>query len=247
MANPPDLSVVIPAYREEANLKELLPRLSTVLAALDVSSEVIVVVERDASGATMNLYESNGARPVRRVPDDLFGDAIRTGLATVQASRWVIVMDADGSHAPETIPRLLAEASADSSVDVVIASRYVSGGSTENPLPLIVMSRVLNALYAVVLGLKCRDVSTNFKLYRAPLLGGIQLRCKNFDVVEEILVRLRSQKRDLCIVEIPDAFLQRVHGESHRRLGVFVVSYLLTLARLRASTWVGSNRSRVLK
>jgi dolichol-phosphate mannosyltransferase len=98
------------------------------------------------------------------------------------------------------------------------------------------MSRLLNRAYAVVLGIHARDLSTNYKLYRASVLTDIKLSCQNFDIVEEILAKARQADPGIVVKEIPDYFHQRRYGESKRRLGPFVASYLVTLARLRWET-----------
>jgi dolichol-phosphate mannosyltransferase len=95
------------------------------------------------------------------------------------------------------------------------------------------MSRFLNLGYSLVLGLKIQDVSTNFKLYRSSALLVEELQCENFDIVEEILARALRAKKGLKVVEVPDHFFERKAGESKRKLGPFIASYLLTLYRLR--------------
>lgn len=231
------LAVVIPAFDERANLEVLLPQLVQVaLENPDARIEPLVVVERGAKAEDIRVLESLGAHVVLRHPTDSFGDAIRSGIRSVpQAADYVVFMDADGSHSPTRIPDLLEEAPA---ADVVVASRYVSGGTSDNGFVLKAMSIALNRAYSLVLGIDCRDVSTNFKLYRAPDLRQIHLVCENFDIVEEILVRVQELKtpRRLSIVEIPDHFAQRRSGVTKRRLGPYIASYLWTLGKLRFSS-----------
>jgi dolichol-phosphate mannosyltransferase len=74
-------------------------------------------------------------------------------------------------------------------------------------------------------------------LYRRGDLAQIHLECRDFDVVEEILFRLKALHGEAFkVVEVPDHFRERKHGETKRRLGPFVVSYLGTLVRLRWQT-----------
>jgi dolichol-phosphate mannosyltransferase len=116
----------------------------------------------------------------------------------------------------------------------VIASRYVEGGHSDNGPLLRAMSRSLNFTYGLVLGLKCHDISTNFKLFHYRDVRDVTLSCSNFDIVEELLFRVRQERGPaLRIVEIPDYFHERDEGETKRQLGPFVASYLLTLTRLR--------------
>jgi dolichol-phosphate mannosyltransferase len=143
-------------------------------------------------------------------------------------------MDADGSHNPKTIPKLLTKIE-ESRASVVVASRYVDGGGTANSLILRIMSRVLNKVYAIVLGINAQDISNNYKIYRAEALRNIRLKCSNFDIVEEILLEIKKKHGSYFVIEeIPDYFQERVSGKSKRNLFLFMISYGLTLVRLRA-------------
>jgi len=225
----------MPALDELPNLRTLLPDIHRQLAnATSGLTAIYVIVETSPSDYLLEALEQLRAKVVSRKPTDSFGDAIRTGIGAVDPEfDYVIVMDADGSHRPETIPRLLEAAG---HCDVAIASRYTPGGSTANGPVLTVMSRALNLGYRIVLGLECSDISTNFKLYRRADLQAITLQCQAFDIVEEILFRLRKlHNNQLVIAEIPDHFAQRNFGETKRKLGPFIVAYFVTLIRLRFS------------
>jgi dolichol-phosphate mannosyltransferase len=143
-------------------------------------------------------------------------------------------MDADGSHAPEFIAELHPHSFQH---DIVIASRYVKGGSTENSPILEFMSRVLNLTYAIVLGIRCRDMSNSFKIYNGDRLRALDLRCGHFDIVEEIMVGFARDGQALRIREVPFTFQCRDEGESKRKLFAFILSYFFTLMRLRFRTW----------
>lgn len=223
-----DLSVVIPSYLEEENLRLLLPRLLMVLRGCGRSFEVLVVDTPQPLDNTAAVCEANGVSYLPRSGGDRYADAVRTGIARA-AGKWILFMDGDGSHAPEFIPRLLEHAEG---YDVVAASRYVEGGATENPAVLIWMSRVLNVVYRRVLGIPCLDVSNSFKLYRADKLKGIPLVCSHFDVIEEILVRLSIADPRLRIREVPFVFKARMFGVTKRDLVTFMLSFVVTLGRL---------------
>lgn len=231
------LAVVLPSYDEDENLKTLLPELSAVLDGIDgFDTTILVVVRADPDPTTLDGVRELGAIPVVRGPSDSFGDAIRSGIASVPPDvEFVIFMDADGSHPPATIPRLLEYAD---SHDVVVASRYVHGGQSDYGPVLRGMSRSLNLCFRLVLGIDCKDVSTNFKLYKRAQLQHITLTCDKFDVVEEILFRLQRLvgKKSFRIHEVPDRFHERRSGSSKRQLGPFVVSYVVTLVRLRTTS-----------
>jgi dolichol-phosphate mannosyltransferase len=139
-------------------------------------------------------------------------------------------MDADGSHPPEFIKNLWAESQDN---DVVIASRYIDGGATDNNLTLVMMSLLVNRIYSLVLNLKCKDVSNSFKLYRASHLKRLHLVSNNFDIVEEILFKLKRSSPSTRILEIPFTFKKRMFGNTKRNLFLFTLSFIFTLIRLR--------------
>jgi dolichol-phosphate mannosyltransferase len=222
-------SVVLPAYLEEENLRLLLPRLRAVLDVRGEPYEIVVVDTVTPLDATPTVCAEETVRCVARSPGNTFGDAVRTGIAEARG-RWIVFMDADGSHTPEFLPRLLDHAG---EYDVVIASRYVEGGYTENSRSLVLMSRVLNVSYSFVLGLPCRDVSNSFKVYPAEQVKSLSLRCQNFDVVEELLYKLVRKYPKTRFKEVPFTFKKRMFGETKRNLIAFTATYLYTILRLR--------------
>ena len=230
------LSIVIPAYDELLNLRELVPEIKRVTKQLqNFSTEILIVLPSIAKPEEIQEIKNFGATVVMRQPTDSFGDALRGGFAAVSdTSEFVLVMDADYSHNPLAITRLLA---ASSGAHVVVASRYTHGGTTANSLLLKIMSRLLNLAYSIVLGINCRDISTNYKLYRRSDLKNIVLNCKDFDIVEEILFKVKSiHGHSFVIREVPDHFSERKFGVTKRQLGPFIISYFRTLVRLKISS-----------
>ncbi|MDA8243422.1 MAG: glycosyltransferase [Elusimicrobia bacterium] len=229
MAIEPELSIVLPAYREAENLAEILPRLQAVLPGLGFPCEIMVVDTMAPTDDTPAVCAAGGARYVNRRNSDLYGDAVRTAIAEARG-RYVLFMDADGSHPPEFVAKMAAERE---NCDVVAASRYVDGGGTDNPRVLILMSRVLNLIYSVVLNIKCADISNSFKLYRRERLASLRLYCRNFDVIEEILFKMVKARPDTRIKEIPFTFERRKFGVTKRNLPAFMLSFAVTLVKLR--------------
>lgn len=223
-----DLSIVIPAYLEEENLRILLPRLLDVLPRLGASFEVLIIDTCPPKDKTSEVCAQWKVTHIPREGGAFYGDAVRTGIR-YSSGDWVLFMDADGSHTPEFLPSLWAYRH---DYHVVIASRYTEGGETENPRYLIWMSLVLNVAYSWVLGLKCKDVSNSFKLYRGKDLRDLTLHCKNFDIVEEILVKIGGSTTKLRIKEVPFVFKKRMFGNTKRNLFAFILSFYVTLARL---------------
>ena len=117
--------------------------------------------------------------------------------------------------------------------NVVIGSRYVKGGTTVDAKSSQVMSRILNFVFRIVTGVKAKDLSTNFRFYRSEEMQKLQLKCVNYDVLEEVLLKLRLlSKKNFRIGEVPIHFVKRNYGESKRRLLPFIWSYFKTMFRL---------------
>jgi len=220
----PDLSVVIPALNEGPNLALLLPALRAQIEALGLTSEVLVIT-RGNDAATREAADGSGARVVDE-PERGYGVALRTGFRLARG-RHVLTMDADLSHGVAFV-RDLWEAR--EQAEVVIASRYVPGGSANMPRDRYLLSRILNWFFSRGLSLPARDLSSGFRLYRADVLASVGLRGRDFDIVPEILVRLYSE--GWRIREIPFAYAPRRHGSSNARVFAFGLAYLRTFRAL---------------
>jgi dolichol-phosphate mannosyltransferase len=219
-----DLTVVIPVLNERENVAALLPRLDVVLEQLECASEVLVV-DGGSSDGTAELARSLGARVLlQKTPG--YGGALREGFAAA-GGEYIITLDADLSHDPDFIAKLWR---ARSRADIVIASRYVKAGVAYMPLHRKLLSRVLNRFFAIGLGLPVRDLSSGFRLYRASLLAELDARGRNFDVLEEILVK--AYAAGWHVVEIPFTYYPRDHGSSHARIFRFGLALLGAFARL---------------
>jgi len=224
-----DLSVVIPAYREEENLRIILPRLKQTLEQMQLKSEILVIDTCDGLDQTAQVCQENGATYINRQHGNAYGDAVRTGIQHARGT-CTVFMDADGSHTPEFLKELYAERETN---DVVVSSRYVQGGSSDNSGSLIFMSLLVNKMYAWFLGIRCKDVSNSFKLYQTDQLQALHLTSNNFDIVEEILVKLARHKKQLVIKELPYFFKERMFGHTKRNLVSFAFSYATTLIKLK--------------
>lgn len=224
------ISVVLPAYLEEENLKRILPQLQEVLK--DIEHEILVVDTMEPMDDTRSVCEMNDCRYVPRRVGNLYGDAIRTGIAEAQ-KEYLVVMDADGSHNPKDILRFY-ECMNEGNVDLIIGSRYCKGGNSHNGFVLKLMSKTLNLGYRLIFQLKVADVSDSFRMYHTEQVKELQLECDNFDLVEEILIRLQLSKKGFTIKEIPIYFNKREFGESKRDLVKFIFSYIKTMRSLYA-------------
>lgn len=223
------LSVVLPAYKEADNLFIILPKIKYELINLGINYEILVIDTLVPMDSTKKICVENKVIYVNRERGNNYGDAIRTGIKKA-CGEFVIFMDADGSHSPEFLRELYTHRKG---ADVVIASRYIDGGHTENNQVLIFMSFVVNVLYSLVLDLKCKDVSNSFKLYKNKQLRDITLYCNNFDIVEEIMFKLKKNNKNIIFLELPYVFKKRIFGKTKRNLFLFILSYVVTIIKLR--------------
>ncbi|HTV14234.1 MAG TPA: glycosyltransferase [Acidobacteriaceae bacterium] len=225
----PELSVVMPAYREAGALSQLLPSLVQALNQLETSYEIVVADSMEPLDDTAAVCARYGVRHLHRTGGNTYGDAVRSGIRAAEG-KYVLLMDADGSHNPNDIEKLWRIRDR---TDIVIGSRYVAGGATENPFFLIFLSRVLNYMYELVFRLPVRDISNSFRLYRGDELRSLELVSNNFEIVEEILIRLVCGSIAATVAEAPVTFEKRKAGESKRNLPAFMLSYVASIRRLR--------------
>ena len=224
------LSLVLPALNEAENLNRVLPELKKALAGLGPTYEIIVV-DGGSSDGTQEIVRKHEVRLVsQKLPG--FGGAYRAGFGQARGE-YILTLDADGSHDPAFLKGLWA---ARGKGDVVIASRYVPGGTAEMPAWRLLLSRMLNIMFGRGLSLPVHDLSSGFRLYRGAVLRELELSATDFDVLEEILIRALAA--GYRVHEVPFQYRARVAGHSHARLLKFAVSYLRTFVamwRLRNS------------
>jgi len=221
---PPDIAVVIPALNERENLELLIPSLWSVTRRLSLEAEIIVVEGGSVDGSS-GAAEQLGARVITQ-QDRGYGGALLAGFAAARAP-FVVTMDADLSHQPvflEDFWRLRSDA------DLLIASRYVAGGSAEMGSVRRVLSRILNRTYGRVLRLPLRDVSSGFRMYHQDVLSTLDLQARDFDALEEILVKVYI--RGGRVREVPFHYQARQTGKSHAKLIKFGWAFSKTLFRM---------------
>src|SRR5437588_1540666 len=220
----PDLSIVIPAIDERENLELLIPAIREIITTLEISAEIIVV-DGGSNDGTVEASERRGARVIRQ-QERGYGGALLAGFAAARAP-YLLTMDADLSHRPSFITEMW---NSRTKAHVLIASRYVPHGHAEMTLFRRVLSKVLNYTYARILSLPFKDLSSGFRMYRSDVLGTFTLRARDFDALEEILIRVYAEGWN--ILELPFHYMTRGTGRSHAKLLKFGWAYLKTLGRM---------------
>ncbi len=224
------LSIALLAYKEAENLKVLLPKIIENIEKAEKNYNIIVVDTEKTLDDTPAVCEEYGCRYVnQRYPG--FGGAFRTAIEEADKKTFLI-LDSDGSHNPIYIPDIINKFHAEK-LDIVIGSRYVKGGKTNDSFTSIVMSHILNTVFRIFLGIPAKDISTDFRMYHTKDLKSVSLKCTNYDVLQEVLVKIQKKRgRKLRYGEVPITFDKRIYGESKRRLIPFIISYMKTLIYL---------------
>lgn len=219
------LTLALLAYKEAENLKVLFPKIIDKLNTIGEDYEILVVDTAEPLDNTKEVCEEYGARYINQeLPK--FGGAMKTAIKYASKDKFMI-MDSDGSHDPEYIipmHKLFTE----KDMDVVIGSRYTKGGVTDDNWSSRVMSKCLNFAYRICTGVKAKDLSTNFRIYRTDLIKDLDLKCEVYDILEETLLKIKLKKKDMKIGETPITFHKRMYGQSKRNLIPFIISYMKT-------------------
>ena len=219
------LTVIIPALNEAGNLAGLLPVLRDMASRLTKEYELIVV-DGGSQDGTADVAAKQGARVVRQTEPG-YGGALKAGFAAAQGD-YVATMDADLSHRPEFLRRLW---NVRDRAEVIIASRYVEGGRANMPWSRYLLSRILNSFFSRGLSLPYRDLSSGFRMYNRSALRDIKIKSRDFEVLEEILIRLYAQ--GFQIMEVPFYYAPRREGASHAK----VIKFGIRMLRTFISMW----------
>ncbi|MDN3494777.1 polyprenol monophosphomannose synthase [Planococcus sp. APC 4015] len=224
--------VIIPTYNEIENLESIVDR---VLASND-HTDVLVVDDASPDG-TGDLADRLAARHpevhvLHRATKDGLGGAYLAGFAWgLERGYWALVeMDADGSHQPEQLPRMVEQLV---DHDLVLGSRWVPGGEVVNwPRRRLLLSRGGNAYTRVALAIDVRDATGGYRVFSAEALRRIDLsRVSSQGYCFQVDLLWRALKRGLRVVEVPITFVEREHGESKMSSSIVVESLL------RVSVW----------
>ena len=210
----PPLSVVVPTFNERERLPELVSTIFAAYRTEGLDAELIIVDDNSPDGTGRvadELSKQHRIRVIHRPGKLGLGTAVIEGF-TASAAPIVGVIDADMSHPPGLLPRMLAVMQREGA-DVVVASRYVAGGGTRGwPLGRLLMSRVACMMAAGLTPV--RDATSGFFLIRRDLARGVRISAGGFKICLELLVR----GRPASVIEVPYVFEGRTAGASKMNL-----------------------------
>ncbi|MCW2766144.1 MAG: Dolichyl-phosphate beta-D-mannosyltransferase [Nocardioides sp.] len=207
--------MVIPTYDEATNLAWIVDRVRRAQPGVD-----LLVVDDGSPDGTGDIADDLAAADsqvhvLHRATKAGLGAAYLHGFAWALDEGYDVIgeMDADGSHQPEQL-QLLLDALGDA--DLVIGSRWVPGGSVVNwPLSRELLSRGGNLYVRVLLGIRVRDATAGFRLFRRSTLEKIELdQVRSTGYVFQTDLVARTLRAGLTLREVPIEFVERVRGDS---------------------------------
>jgi dolichol-phosphate mannosyltransferase len=239
----PSVVVVVPTYNERPNIEALI------LAVLDLGPRFRVVVVDDGSpdgtglmADTLAATHPGRVEVIHRAAKGGLGPAYIAGFrrALALAPDLIAQMDADLSHDPAALPHLVA---ATRNADLVLGSRYVSGGGTAGwPLWRRLMSRMGGRYASTVLGVPVSDLTSGFKVWRPTTLTSIAIDGLRSDgYAFTIEATWRALKQGARVVEVPIVFTDRVAVASKLSRRIVIEAALLVWKLRREARW---SRSR---
>ena len=208
---------IIPTYNERENLPLIVQRLQNALP----DAHILVVDDGSPDGTGELADQLASADPDRihvmhRTAKDGLGAAYLAGFAWGLSRQYdvLVEMDADGSHAPEQLSRLLD--AVDAGADLAIGSRYVPGGEVRNwPWRRLVLSRTANWYSRTLLGARVNDITAGYRAYRREVLEKIDLSAvESKGYCFQIDLTWRTINNGFTVAEVPITFVERELGVS---------------------------------
>ena len=218
------LLIIVPTYNEADNIEQLIETVCSIKYAH------VLVIDDCSPDGTSSIVK----RLRKRYPEQLYlevqlqkmgiGKAYLRGFeyALDRSYEYVLQMDADFSHNPQDIPRLLA-ACADEGYDLAIGSRYVEGVNVVNwPMSRVLLSYFASRYVRLITGLPVHDATAGFVCYRRAVLEQINLsRIQFTGYAFQIAIKHRAWKHRARIKEVSVIFTDRVRGVSKMSLSIF--------------------------
>lgn len=215
--------VIIPTYNEKENIASIIEKVMGLPSAFQV-----LVVDDGSPDGTADIVEGLMGKHPQRIHIQKRSGKLGLGTAYIHGFKWaikndfdyIIEMDADFSHNPLDLERLLA--ACENGADVSVGSRYVRGGQTENwPLDRKIYSLGGSAYTRIITGMPVKDPTAGFVCYKRKVLDEI-----NFDTIQfigyafQIEMKFAAWKLGFKIKEVPITFVDRKIGVSKMSKGI---------------------------
>ena len=217
--------IIIPTYNEIENIGNIIRK----IFSLDELFEILIIDDGSPDGTAQNVKELQSEFSKKLFLEERTGK-LGLGTAYIHGFKWalkkdyefVFEMDADFSHDPDDLPRLLYSCK-ENGGDLAIGSRYVKGVNIVNwPMSRLLMSYFASKYVKTITGMPIHDSTAGFKCYKRKVLEKI-----NFDKIEfvgyafQIEMKFKAWKHGFNIIEVPVIFTDRQEGNSKMSGGIF--------------------------
>jgi len=204
------VSVVIPAYNEEKNIENILSRTNKTMETMGIPYEIIVV-DDGSTDKTRLLAERHKATIITNGTNSGKGHALKRGFRNA-IGNVIITMDADGSHQPEEIPRLLKPLL--NGADIVAGSRFLGRRETGSIKRLHVLgNQLFNLLILLLTKKRITDSQTGFRAFKKGVIQEIEINSNGYEVETELTIK--TLKNGYLFKEEPVMCEKRKDGCSH--------------------------------
>lgn len=222
--------VIIPTYNEKENIEAIIRKVFSLPTSFDV-----LIVEDNSPDGTASIVRSL----MQEFPDRLFMEErkgkLGLGTAYIHGFKWalnkgyayILEMDADFSHNPEDLPRLL-NACKEDDFDVAIGSRYITGVNVVNwPMSRVLLSYYASKYVRFITGMRIMDTTAGFVCYKDSFLQNINLdRISFMGYAFQIEMKYTAHKLGFKIKEVPIIFTDRTLGQSKMSKGIIREAFL---------------------
>ncbi len=230
----PQVSIIIPTYNESQNILNVLKSIGDIIPK-NIFTEAIVVDDNspDGTGKIVEDYLKNVKKiagytidVIHRTTKNGLSSAILSGIQRATGDT-IVVMDSDLSHPPQIIPKMI-DALKKYQCDMVVASRYITGGQINGwNKKRKLLSKVATMIAKKGLGVKTSDPMSGFFAFKKGILKGLNFDAIGFKILLEILVK----KRELSVKEIPYTFQNRTFGSSKLDFSI-IINYFKSVWKL---------------
>ena len=236
--------ISVPTYNERTTLPKIVARIRAAVPTADV-----LVLDDNSPDGTGEVADRLAAQDpqvhvLHRPGKQGLGPAYLAGFAWAHERGYatVVEIDADGSHQPEQLVDLLRTAE-ETGADLVIGSRWVPGGSVHNwPAHRRFLSVGANTYARLALGIPVRDSTAGFRVYRLAALGAMDTSAvASQGYCFQVDLTVRALDRDLHVVEVPIAFVEREEGTSK------MSNAIVREAMVNVGVWGVRRRARQLR
>jgi dolichol-phosphate mannosyltransferase len=228
--------VIIPTYNEKENIERIIEKVFSLSERFD-----ILIVDDGSPDGTADIVKDLQKKYPGFLHIEERSGKLGLGTAYIHGFKWalkhnyqyIFEMDADFSHNPEDLPRLLEACKADG-VGMSVGSRYCKGGKVKNwPFMRWAMSYFASFYVRWVLWIKIKDTTAGFKCYKRDVLEKLDLDNIWFvGYAFQIEMKYSTLKSGFKVVEVPITFIDRVFGESKMDMKIFKEAFIGVL-RLR--------------